>query len=335
MKIYYRYLTSKLIINFVIVNIIIISIACLLQLLRFASLISKGVMMFEVVDVIIFGIPSIFYTISPFTSVLTTLYTYYAIIQNQEIIALRGLGLNNFRIALPALSLALIITCFVYYIGCNLLASSEILRNKISDLKNNYIFDIIKENSFNQINNNITIYLGTKQSNNYFDNIVIFDKTDDTKIFIAKNGKLNFDSATLYLKLYDGNIQQINKDKKNFNLKFSKFNLKVDLYDKKLVKNLKHYDIHSLLKSDDSKLRAKAHQMILWPSYNFALTFLSVALLLRKSLLFRDKVQLLTTLFSVTGIYFVLHILSINNYKLVYIPYIWTSSILLFSVFLI
>jgi lipopolysaccharide export LptBFGC system permease protein LptF len=256
--------------------------------------------------------------------------------KTQEITILRGSALSNFQIAQPALIFAILISILTYYVTACLAPSFFTqLKNKIFTLRNSYTIEAIEENSFNKLNNKTTIYLGNKIGNNAFKNILIFDETDKSKIFIAKFGELKPLDKSVQLLLKHGTIQEFDKNNYLTSLNFEDFVLKVDLYTttERYSKDISEYSITDLLNSNKPKFVAEGHQRIIWPSYSFLLVFFTLSIFLYKPRnTFADKVKL--TLYTLTAVftYFALSALTTRNPSAVYLPYLWSALIFLFSI---
>lgn len=335
MKIYTRYIFLKLVKHFLLINTVIIVVISLFQMLKFIYLISKGALLFEVIDLVVLSMPSMLYVVLPISTMLSCLYTYNSLIKNQEITILRGAALSNFQIASPALVFSIIITILTYYITISLAPSFYTqLKNKIFEIKNNYTIEAIEANSFNRLNKYITVYLGNKTGRNSFENILIFDKTEKSKVFIAKRGELKFQDEFLDLTLRDGAIQSFDEENQLTSMNFVDFFLKISLYNqqRRSEKDMSEHTISELLYSKNAKFVAEANQRILWPSYNFVLVFFAIgAFLYKPKNLFLDKVKLILYTFALIIIYFMLSTLGVKSHHYKYFPYLWTVLVLSFS----
>ena len=333
MKIYAKYLLQQLLKNFLILNTIIILIASLLQLMRYGSFLTQGISIIDLIDAVILYIPELWFMLLPLLTFFSVFYTYNYLAQKQELIILSKLGLNSFNMALPALIFSLIISALSFYIAIILEPSFVIKRiTKLEYLNNSYVVQMLKENSFNDLSKNFTIYLGKKLKYNSFENILIFDKTKHSKIFIAQKGELNFDQDNLNLRLYNGLIQNFGQNATNTNMGFSQFDLKINLNTQKAAHNKKYSSLMDLFASADNKSIARAHKNILWPAYNFLTTFVLLAMFLHKAFLnSSDKAKIFAVLFLVIAIYFLFHILTIRYIDLAFMQYLWFGLVFLIS----
>jgi lipopolysaccharide export system permease protein len=336
MRIYTRYLFLKLVAIFLVINTVLIGLISLIQLLKFIYLISKGAMLFEIIDIVILSLPSLLFIILPISTFMSVLYCYYLLLKNSELMILRSLGLNNLQIALPGISFAILITCLSYYITLSLAPNFFTqLKNKVFELKNNYTLEAVQENSFNQLSKNVNIYLGDKIAQNSFNNILIFDNTENAKLFVAKTGELDFKNGILELRLYNGIAQDFDQKTNSNNLKFSEFLIKVDMQKNMTTRDSKdasEYGLIELLKSDQHKFIAEGHQRIIWPSYNLLFVCVALSILLKTSKVeLINKTELWLSILILALIYFALHFLAVKHSFFVYLQYFWFFMVLSFS----
>ena len=322
--------------NFFLINTIMIVIVALFQLLKFVYLISKGALLFDILDLVVLSIPSILYVILPISTLITILHSYNSLSKTQEIAILRGAALSNLQIAKPALIFAIIISLLTYYITIALTPSFFTqLKNKTFILRNSYMIQAIEENSFNKLSSNTTIYLGKRIGKNAFQNILIFDEMGKSKIFIAKFGELQSLDKSVQLHLKNGTIQEFDDNNYLTSLNFKDFILTINLYNtqERYTKNISEYSITELLNSNKPKFIAEGHQRIIWPSYSFLLAFFSLSIFLYKPRnAFAEKVKLALYILSVIFTYFALSNLTIKAPYAIYLPYLWSIATLVFSI---
>jgi lipopolysaccharide export system permease protein len=333
MKIYVRHLIYNLITTSIVLNCVFLALISLMQILKFMYLINKGALLSDVIDVVILSMPSLLFTILPISSCLSIGYSYFKCINLGEVTLLRIMGLSNFKIATPGLFASVIATGLMY---CMTLTISPVfftrLKNLTFELRNNYALDLIQADSFNMINKDVTIYVGKKVQQDSFDNILVFDKSDNAKIFVAQKGSLRFIDGMLNLVLQNGVAQTV-----DHNLQFDQFIAKIDLFSNKaarITKDLEEYTLDELLASPKLKLQAQGHKLIIWPLYTLLLTsFVLSALLTRNILDLKVKICVaIYTLMIIAG-YFGLYLLSTKNSYFLYLQYVFAFSVLLVALF--
>lgn len=310
MKIYFRYIILKLAVIFIGITILSLSLTSLLQLVRFSYLIDSGFM--QLFKLILFTLPTITFGILPFIACVSVIYCYLLLIKSKEILTLQTIGLSKTRIAMPAVIFSLIVTFAHYYISLSLMPTYHTkLKNKIYDLRDNYITSFLHEKSINKINKHINIYLGKKVENSTFTNVIILDNSEESKIFVAEQGHILMENNCLILSLKKGFSQSsIN----NF-LKFDELNLNINLNKNtkgRTTKDLSEYFISELLNSTLPKAKAELYQRILWPMYNILLIFISLKVISKKY----DsniKIKLTITLVTFSILYFIIQNLIVKH----------------------
>jgi lipopolysaccharide export system permease protein len=336
MKIYAKYIFLKLLKNFSLISAVVLVIISLFQLLKFIYLISKGALLFDVIDLVVLSIPSMLYVVLPLSTLQSAAYTYNSLVKSQEITILRGAALSNFQIARPAIVFSIIVTILTYCITIYFAPSFYTqLKNKVFELRNNYTIEAIEENSFNRLNKYTTIYLGSRISGNAFKNILIFDETGKSKIFIAKVGEIKFADSVVELRLKNGTVQELDQNNYLNSLNFDDFDLKVNLYTsyKRYAKDINEYSMSELFASKKPKFIAEASQRLLWPSYNFLLVLFSLGMFLHKPKnTFTDKIKIVLQNLLIIAIYFISTTIAMKDAAAIWLPYLWSLIVFFYSV---
>lgn len=335
MKIYSKHLLLRLIGAFAVINFVFIGLVSLLQLLKFIYLLGRGAALLDVVDVIVLSMPALLYMILPISTLISIMYCYYTLSQHHEIVLLRSYGLSNWQIARPALLFAIIVGLLASYISISLAPSFvSHLKNRIFEIRNTKALNILHENAFNYVNKDLSIYLGDKLGPNYFQNLVIFNKSQDSKLFIAKSGELVLKNSILILYLQDGLIQSYAEKSRFDNIEFKNFELQIDLanYGQRNNKEISEYSLSQLLDSKENKLLVEGHQKIIWPMYNFLLVFFALSYFLSKiKFLTTDYIKLVLLLLIIVLMYFALYVLAVKHLMFLYAQYFLVLLIFLIS----
>jgi lipopolysaccharide export system permease protein len=336
MRLYFKHIFLQLITQFALINSVFISIISLVQLLKFIYLVNNGAILGDIIDIVFLSLPSILFILLPVSTCLSILYCYNNLIKIREIHILRSIGLNNFQIARPGLIFAIVITAISYYLALSMAPTFFTkLKDKIFEIRNNYSIELIQENSFNKVNKNLTIYLGKKLNKSSFENVIIFDSIENSKLFVAKSADIKLNNGILELQLNDGVMQNIVDLTKKHLLEFSEFNIKIDLTKNTINRNSKdigEYFLPELFYSQNPKFLAEAHQRILWPLYTFLLALCSLSILLSKAQIDNQrKIVMAMYLLIVILIYFILHILTIKYQHFAATQYAWFLSCLGFA----
>ena len=133
-----RWIISKLIpILFFAISaftIVSLSVGVMFDLIR--KIVEFGLPIIVALKIFFLSLPGFLVLAFPMSVLLTCLLTYGNLSSNSEILALKSLGINNFRIILPSLSLALFMTILTFIFNDNLVPISnriaaDIMQNSI------------------------------------------------------------------------------------------------------------------------------------------------------------------------------------------------------------
>ena len=133
-----RWIISKLIpILFFAISaftIVSLSVGVMFDLIR--KIVEFGLPIVVALKIFFLSLPGFLVLAFPMSVLLTCLLTYGNLSSNSEILALKSLGINNFRIILPSLSLALFMTLLTFIFNDNLVpisnrVAADIMQNSI------------------------------------------------------------------------------------------------------------------------------------------------------------------------------------------------------------
>ncbi|MCC8417933.1 MAG: LptF/LptG family permease [Rickettsia endosymbiont of Bryobia graminum] len=297
MLIYKRYIIKNILPSLVIIIFSMTTLVWITQILKFLYLIDKGIKIGYFFSLVILVLPSLLFILTPLATTISIIYTYLHLSEKRQIIILQNLGLNNFRLATPALLIAIIITLFSYYISASLLPLSyNKLKTDLNFMKNNYSSTLITEKIFNPISKDVTIYFDSKLDDNTMLGLIIFDnrKADNQAIIFAKSGNIKAYSNVSIFELDHGTRQTYDHNNNLTSLNFESLVIELtNKVDTSGVPNnrreINEYYIHELLNPDDTidqqrkiKLIAEGHQRLIWPMYNFILVLASLSIFLRQ-----------------------------------------------------
>ncbi len=122
-----RWIISKLIpILFFAISaftIVSLSVGVMFDLIR--KIVEYGLPIFEALKIFFLSLPGFLVIAFPMSVLLSCLLTYGALSSNSEILALKSLGINNYRIVLPSLLLAVFMTFLTFTFSDNLVPISN------------------------------------------------------------------------------------------------------------------------------------------------------------------------------------------------------------------
>ena len=294
MLIYKKYIAKTILYPFIALSFVLTSLVWITQILKLLYLLEKGVKLIDFLSLIILIIPSIFFMISPFISVLAIIYIYSKLQENRQLIILRIAGLSNFSLAKPALLIVICITMVSYYISLYLMPLSySKLKDDLNNFRQNYVStNIIEAKVFNQISQDFTIYLDKKNVDGTLEGVILFDNRipKDRTVLFAKTSKIiTHDSIPLF-ELRQGFRQSFDNNQNITKLYFDQLliAIKNDDPDKndRSKTSLELYvpemlqPINNLPEESKRRLIVDGHQRLIWPSFNYALVLLALSMFL-------------------------------------------------------
>lgn len=320
MLVYQRYIAKNILLPFLIIALVITGMVWATQILRLVSLLDQGIGLKHFGSLVVLVIPSLLLMVMPFVTVLACLYTYHRLSSERQLTILKSCGLSNLALARPALLIAALASIGAYYISAQLLPlSCAALRSKLNLLKTDYVMSVIHEKTFTPISKHVTIYINKKTTDGRMLGLILFDNRHQASpavIFAASGEYQQNDHHSL--RLYSGSRQSYDHNGSLTKLHFASLTVELSSRNSQLLQNPKsdrdinEYYIHELLAPSTKlsldkqrKLKSAGHQRIIWPLYNFVLTFLALAVYLPQShnKKFDFKPLLLTALAIVISTY--------------------------------
>ncbi len=220
-------------------TVISLSVGVMFDLIR--KIVEYGLPVFLAIKVLFYSLPSFLVLSFPMSVLLTTLLTYSKLSSNSELLALRSLGINNYRIVAPAIALSIFMTGMTFYFNDNLVPSA----NRLADItlrsgigssfsdnkrKNNIIFTRkgsridSDTNKPTKTNTYLThIFYASKFENNIMHAVTVFDlsRQNIRQILTAKNAIFDKDSSSWIFA--EGSLISINAEGQTSNIQFQKY----------------------------------------------------------------------------------------------------------------
>ena len=220
-------------------TVISLSVGVMFELIR--KIVEYGLPVFLALKVLIYSLPSFLVLSFPMAVLLTTLLTYGKLSSNSELLALRSIGINNYRIVAPAIALSIFMTGLTFYFNDNLVPTANrlaevTLRSGIGrsftdeKRKNNIIFTRkgsrieSSTNKPTKTNTFLThIFYASEFKNNIMRGVTVFDFSRQNIRQILTANSAIFDKARSSWIFSDGNIVSINTEGQTTNLQFQKY----------------------------------------------------------------------------------------------------------------
>ncbi len=297
MKLYSLYLTRKIISYFLVTVLTLVLLIWFTKAISFIGFITEqGVNISDFFNLFILILPWLFLIIIPVSLFLGVLISYNQMLSHNEIVILKNAGLDNLKLARPAITVAVVCCLICYVISFFAMPyANKKLRRARSDFKNNYANLMISPGIFENLNS-LTIYVKNRDSDNKLSGILIYDSRNQeySSTITAQNGILNQEEqsdGSILLYLNQGSVERFNYAKrKTETLNFDSY--VVNLSDNnqptaKLKWKASERYIGELLYPDDKasaqdlgRYYIELHQRITYPLLSMILVLIATATVL-------------------------------------------------------
>lgn len=214
MRIVDRYIFRQTLIATLFVTLVLAALVFLMQSLKFIDLvINAGASGFFIWIQTLLYLPGFFEIILPIGMVASVLFIYNRLTMDSELIVLRALGFSPFRLAQPALLLAVGLGIFLFFTMGWL---SPVSRAEATDLKQQIKAQmtalIFREGIFNEAGPNLMIYIKDRDAKGRLHGLIIHDSRDKAKpasTIIAQTGVLVSTKVGQQVLVYNGSRQEV------------------------------------------------------------------------------------------------------------------------------
>lgn len=231
-----RYILKELLIPFFFGIFILTFLILIHQLLRLMELvIDKGVDLLSVGQIFLSLLPSFFLLTIPMAVLMASVMTFNRLSYDNEIIALKSVGVGFYRFLRPVLLFSVVAALFTLCMGmiAQPWGGGSLKSLAVKILKKRASVGI-EEGKFNGTFSNIMIYVESMPSFTQMDGVFIYDARDQNspKIIIAKKGLLLNEPGTgaIELHLLDGSLHAQGRDGSDYQrVIFTTYDLRLDL----------------------------------------------------------------------------------------------------------
>lgn len=206
-----RYISGQLIFTVFVTTLMLTCIMWLAQSLRYIDFIAnKGAPILLFCEMILYLIPNLIVIVAPIAVLIGILFVYNKLIADHELIVMQASGVSYWQLAKPAVSIASLITLFLYAFTLYFLPLSFRKYRDISmTLREKSLISLVQVGQFNTIGR-YTVYARSQDSQGNFLGLLIYDGAEKEKgtIFMAEKGILLDRGEGGRLLLINGNRQE-------------------------------------------------------------------------------------------------------------------------------
>lgn len=293
LPLYQSYMMRHLAWPTVVITFSLTGIVWLTQMLRFVDfMINRGLPMSDFLYLTGLMLPSLLLILLPISCCIATLFTYQKLQNESELVVMTSAGISPWQIARPAIMMGAIITIICYLLSLYLMPlANQKFRDIRTFFRDQYASILLEEEVFNTPVTGLTVFVRTRDDSGNLSGILLHDARTAGKVITmtAKEGRLETTKSGPRFFLKAGLRQErsgVNLEKMSW-LSFDEYAIDIAFYATKTLRQREpdERSIFELFSStgvdaaQTNKLRAEAHQRLLWPLFGLLLPLLMVTLL--------------------------------------------------------
>jgi len=251
-------------------------------------------------------LPSFMVLILPIAAFCATLFVYYKLIMDSELVVLRAAGMSQMQLARPAIGLAGLAVVALYSITLYFMpVSLGAFKRLQSDVRSDYSAVVLQEGVFNNIAEGITVYVRERGSDGELRGILVHDSRDTEKpvTMMAERGALVRSERGPRVVMVNGNRQQVERPSGRLSLLyFDRYTVELsDLQSATHARWRKPGEryLHELFNptddpddvANDEELIAEGHQRLAGPLQGLSFVLVALATLLSGQLNRRGQLR--------------------------------------------
>lgn len=201
---------------------VLIGIVWLTQALQQLDLMtSKGQTFILFLQITWLVLPKFVAFIAPVAVLIATIYTLNSLNNDSELVIVTNSGAAPFSILKPLLVLATLImlvdSAIAHYFSPS---AQRQVRAFFTEINSDLISSVIKPGEFASIDNGITFYVGARDGNGIFNDVVVNDNREEEQslTYLAKRGAITRTTEGTFFVLQDGTIHRRPKDRNSISI---------------------------------------------------------------------------------------------------------------------
>lgn len=210
-----RYIFRQLAVALLAVTIGLAALVWLTQSLRFIELVlDRGLSFLVFIELTGLLLPSFFAVILPITTFVVTLFVYVRLSADRELVVMRAAGLSQWRLARPALGLALISVAVCYTLTLWLVpASQAAFRAWQFEIRNQLAAILVQDGVFSSVGDDLTVYARYRDRDGTLRGILVHDARERGApvTILAEAGRITPGPNGPRVTLENGERQQVER----------------------------------------------------------------------------------------------------------------------------
>ena len=304
---YSKYIVRHLVHSTLLITFSLTSIVWLTQALRFIDfIVNQGISITIFLQLTLLLVPSLLLMILPPALFCSVLFVYNKLKMDSELVVMQSAGLSRWRLSLPAIQFAAVVTVFAYFIAMYLQPVSYTrFKDMQSFLRNSYVSLLLQEGVFSNPVNGLTVFIRERDKDGILHGVLVHDnRVEGTQItMMAEEARLTETPQGPRFLLLNGNRQEMREGKLSF-LTFDNYTMNISFYTQSITSrstDAQEMFLTELMTSDpnltpieNNRRYAEAQQRILWPAYTMCLALVALAMVLSGQFNRRGNWQRLT-----------------------------------------
>ena len=217
-----RYMFLQLFLGMALVASALTCVVWLTQSLRFVDLIvNSGLSASTFVYLTALMMPNFLTIILPVSLFAIITFSYHRMIMDRELVVMRAAGLGQIALAKPAIILATIMVGVGYLLSIYIVPTSyEEFRSLKWDARYNFSHILLKEGTFNDVSNGVTVYVRERTDDGQLLGIMAHIEKDDFKseTWLAERGALVENEEGGRVLMYNGSRQEFTNETKQLTI---------------------------------------------------------------------------------------------------------------------
>lgn len=291
MQIYARYIVGRILGPLLLIAISLTALVWLAQSLRFLDfIVNRGLdtAMFLYLSSLL--IPSLLVIVLPIALFISVTIAYNKLVTESELVVMISSGISKLKLIFPAVFMSLWVCALGYAITMYILPSSyREFKDLQAFIRDNYVSVLLQEGVFNSPTKNLTVYIREINEDGKLYGMLMHDRRTPEKpvTMMAESGKLTKTELGPRFILENGNRQEIDRSGSQISLLyFDRYALDLSAFTSKGNQRWREPEerfLDELFNPQDEtpprlydKLRAEAHNRIVWPLYSFLLALIAM-----------------------------------------------------------
>jgi lipopolysaccharide export system permease protein len=210
-----RYIFRQLALGLLAVSVGLAALVWLTQSLRFIELVlDRGLSFLVFIELTGLLLPGFFAVILPITTFLVALFVYVRLAADRELVVMRAAGLSQWRLARPAIALALLSMVACYVLNLVVVPETQAaFRAWQFEIRNQLAAILVQEGVFSSVGDDLTVYARLRDRDGTLRGILIHDARERGApvTILAEAGRITPGPSGPRVTLENGQRQQVER----------------------------------------------------------------------------------------------------------------------------